>query len=79
IPFADCLSIDEAVRNAIKNNIHNPSELYMDAQFFNSLNFQGIFDKKAMAQNTYNAKMRTERGTYYCQNCQELLDRLKID
>ncbi|MDD4870098.1 MAG: hypothetical protein PHR77_06020, partial [Kiritimatiellae bacterium] len=76
IPFADCLSIDEAVRKAIKDKIHKPSELYMDAQFFNSLNFQGIFDKKAMAQNTYNAKMRTERGTYYCQSCQELLDHL---
>gem|GEM_PF-445568 len=76
VPFAQLLSIDDAVRSAIKNETHAPSELYMDAQFYNSLRFGR--KKRSRNKYEYRTKIISGTGNYYCGQCQEMLDDLKL-
>ncbi|HUW97687.1 MAG TPA: hypothetical protein VMV40_02435 [Acidiferrobacter sp.] len=79
LPFAQLMSIDNSVHSAIKKRNHNPSELYLDAQFLHSLRFRLQFDKKSLGQYAYHDKMMSTCGHYYCVGWEELLENLDPD
>ena len=65
LPFAQLLSIDSAVREAIKTGTHSPADLYMDENFFHSLRFLRGFVKDDQPKNEYRLPMTGEIGSYY--------------
>lgn len=79
IPFADLMAIDQAVNEAIHNQIHTPADLYLDSKVLNSLQFRFPFDKKGFPSNPYQSRM-TGAGIYYCadyRSVSENLDRAR--
>lgn len=77
IPFADLMTIDQTVGGCIKSGNHPPCDLYMDEGFYHSLRFKYGFDKHAMGQHEYQAKMRTQNGLYYFSSYDEIVKNLK--
>jgi len=77
IPFAELRAIEDAVRSSIRNEIHEPAELYMDELFYNSLKLSFGFHKRTGNKNTYRAKMMSADRFYYYGQCQDILDNLK--
>ncbi len=76
LPFAQLLSIDEAVRAAIRSGKHGPHQLYVDDLFFHSIRFKYGFDKHAQPNAPYVPPMSSAPGQYYCTSVQTLLDNL---
>lgn len=77
IPFAELLAIDQAARDAIKRAVHLPHEIYMDAQYFNSLRLDFESRRKGCNHSQYISKMNPEtvKKYFYC-SCDELLSKL---
>ncbi len=76
-PFADLQSIDSSVRKSLKENIHKPTELYLDEDFYNSLKFDFNFDKKVSGKYKYTAMMKNADSFYYLADCQTIINNLK--
>lgn len=64
LPFAQIFAIDKAVKNAIWNGLHKPSELYLDSRLFNSLQFEHEFKKSDHPKFPYSPPM-SEIDNYY--------------
>ncbi len=79
LPFAQLLSIDSAVRTAIKTGTHAPADLYMDRNFFRSLKFLPAFDKDHQPKNEYQLPMTDEPGSYFCTNLETIFKSLDPD
>jgi hypothetical protein len=77
LPFAQLLAINNSARSAIRAGTHRPSELYLDAQFLNSLRFGFRFDRDSLEKYAYHDKMMSSRGKYYCIGWEELLENLE--
>ncbi len=77
LPFAQLLAIDEAAREAIRSEHHDPYALYVDDLFFHSLRFKNGFDKHALPHSSYKAPMSTTPGQYYCASVEDILDNLE--
>lgn len=77
IPFEQLMSIDEAARKAIRGNTHNPAEIYMDKQFYYSLNFRIEFDTHILSNNHYCSKMMSTDSAYFYSSIQYILDNLE--
>lgn len=77
VPFADLLAIDERARTSFKEKKHPASELYMDEQFYHSLNFEFTFDKTLRPKQEYHTKMQTTKKHYYYDNCQKIISNLE--
>ena len=77
LPFAELLAIEGAVKAAIRDKIHPPAEVYMDEQYYNSLNLKFGFDKNSKPKNIYKAIMKTEDPYYFYSSCDELLSNLE--
>lgn len=65
LPFGQLLSIDTAVREAIRKGIHKPSEIYMDETFFRSLRYRQSFKRDETPRSGYREPMLGGLGTYY--------------
>lgn len=65
LPFAQLLAIDDAVRIALRQNLHGPSDLYIDENFYRSLRFQVGFYKHAQVSARYRAPLSDVESTYY--------------
>lgn len=79
IPFTQLMAINAAAIESFKLGAHQPSDLYMDEQFFRSLRFQFSFardPKDAIGKNHYRAPMMSTAGVYYSSLCQVILDNL---
>jgi hypothetical protein len=76
VPFAELLAIAKSSELAIKNYIHPPSQIYMDEQYYYSLNFKYGFDKISKPKNVYEAIMKTGHPYYFYSSCDELLSNL---
>lgn len=76
LPFAQLLSIDDAVRSAIRSGKHGPHQLYMDDLFFHSLRFKYEFDKHAQPSACYQPPMSSVPGKYYYTSTQIVLENL---
>ena len=76
LPFAQLLSIDTAARNAIKENVHDPYELYIDEGFYNSLQFKFSFEKNSNVAAGYTDPLSNSDSIYFCSDCRTILDNL---
>jgi hypothetical protein len=77
IPFAELMAIERSAKEALRNKIHPPAEVYMDEQYYHSLSFQWEFKKNEKPKNSYKAIMKTNVSYYFYSSCSELLNNLK--
>jgi hypothetical protein len=77
VPFAELLAIESAAKNAIKSGIHSPMQLYIDEQFYHSLQFKFEFKKNDKPQNAYSAIMKSQEPNYFYSSCDELIKHLQ--
>lgn len=77
LPFAQLLSIDSAVRDAIRSKIHEPHDLYMDADFYHSLQFSFEFEKNEKPQAQYQNPMTNDTSFYFYNSSQTILNNLR--
>jgi len=71
------MSIDNAARRAIKSNVHPPAELYMDENFYHSLQFEYEFDKNAQPSNAYQSAMSSVDNFYFYSDHKTIMNNLK--
>ncbi len=76
IPFAELLAIENAAKIALKSKVHSPAEIYMDEQYYHSLNFRIEFQKNKKPKNSYKAIMKTGTSNYFYSSLKILLDNL---
>ena len=79
LPFAQLLAIDEAVKRALRNGSHEPSELYIDQHFYHSLRFRFGFDKHAQPSSLYQAPLTAVESVYYICTADSLLQNLDFE
>lgn len=79
VPFAELLAIESAAKSAIKNGTHGLSDLYMDEQYYHSLNFEFEYKKNDKPKNTYKAIMKTEEPSYFYASCDDIIENLTSD
>lgn len=77
VPFAELMAIEKSVHEALKKKIHPPAQVYMDEQYYHSLNLKYDFKNNSKPKNKYNAIMKTEQTYYYYSSCDELLKNLR--
>lgn len=79
LPFAQLLEIDSAARDAKKKKLHEAADLYMDEDYFHSLNFIQEFamKKNELPKYSYHLPMGTGPGYYYCSNFDDLRANLR--
>ena len=77
LPFSQILAIDSAARTAIRNEEHEPADVYMDMNFFHSLQFDYTFKKRERQKHAYIAPMTTGSSYYFSESYQTLLDNLR--
>lgn len=77
VPFAELLAIENAAKEAIKSGEHPPMQLYMDEQFYHSLQFKFEFKKNTKPKNTYSAIMKSQHPSYYYSSCDVLIQNLR--
>lgn len=77
VPFADLISIENAVSYALKNKIHKPAQLYMDKQFYNSLRFKLEFEKNKKPKYRYSPKITAEDSYYFPNEIEAIKNNLK--
>lgn len=77
LPFAQVMEIDTAVRKALHENKHPPTELYLDQKFFHSIQFQYEFDKGTQPSAEYLSSLSGEPQSYYYTSCETLLSNLQ--
>jgi hypothetical protein len=77
LPFAQLLAIEGAARAAIRSNEHLRAELYMDEDFFRSLNFKHGFKRDECLSACYRGPMMAEDASYYMSSCAEILSNIE--
>ncbi len=82
-PFAQIKDIETSARQAIKDKAHNPAEIYLDEQYYNSLKFKYEFNKKDLSSNSYTTKMISKPCKYFYTSinnlCENLDKNLKLE
>jgi len=77
IPFAQIFAIETSARNAIKDGRHEPSELYLDALFFRSLQFRHGFETGIIQRYDYPAPMLESGSQYYVAKINDILENIE--
>ncbi len=65
LPFAQIMLIEKAARKAISEGEHGRHELYMDEDFFHSLQFENYSSRELVKSGTYSQKMSSAPGRYF--------------
>lgn len=68
LPFAQLMNIDRSVHNAIKSNRHEPYQLYLDSNYYRSLQWEYGFDRDGQPAGAYSSPMSRCCSSYYCLN-----------
>ena len=78
-PFAQVLEIDIAARNAIRTGKHPRKEMYIDEDFFHSLQFTYEFSMKKhpLPKYPYHSPLSTEQGFYIAENVDTIIENLR--
>lgn len=76
VPFAELLAIENAVKVALRSGIHPPMQVYMDEQFYHSLQFKHEYEKNKKPKNSYVAIMKSLQPNYYYASCDVLIENL---
>jgi hypothetical protein len=77
VPFAQLMDIERTARVNIRAKNHEPAEIYMDSQYYNSLSFPFDFKKHEHPQTDYSTKMLSNECKYYYNSASELLKQLQ--
>ncbi|KRA61789.1 hypothetical protein ASD79_06680 [Caulobacter sp. Root655] len=77
LPFAQLQAIEAAARTSIRNGEHAPADLYLDRDFYNSLNWCHGFEKQLEPRSHYLAPMASTPCTYIPISLRRVLDNLK--
>jgi hypothetical protein len=78
LPFAQIMQIEAAARTAIRRGEHQRYELYLDEDFFRSLQFSDYKYREKVRSAPYKPKMTKEPGSYHFHQCDDLLRHLKL-
>lgn len=73
VPFAELLAIESAAKSAIKSGAHPPMQLYLDEQFYRSIQFKYGFNKNDKPKNSYSAIMKSSEPSYFYSSCDVLI------
>ena len=76
IPFAQIFSIENSVREALREGTHPRYELYMDHTFYQSLLLKYEYKKIERPKAQYKSIMSTKPAHYYYDNIQTIADNL---
>lgn len=76
VPFAQLLAIDSAARSNIKENVHLPTEVYMDEHLFRSFRFKFEFHKGERRKYYFASKMSSAPAYYYAVKLEEIFGNL---
>lgn len=76
VPFAELLAIESAAKRAIKKEVHTPAQLYLEEQFYHSIQFQFDFMKNDKPKNSYTPIMKNMDSHYFYTSCDTLLKHL---
>jgi hypothetical protein len=76
VPFAELLAIESSAKKAIKSGVHPPMQLYIDEQFYHSLQFKYEFRKNDKPNNFYSAIMKSNQTSYFYSSCDVLIANL---
>ncbi|PIE40665.1 MAG: hypothetical protein CSA49_07385 [Gammaproteobacteria bacterium] len=76
VPFAELLAIESAAKSAIKSDVHPPMQLYLDEQFYHSMQFKYEFKKNDKANNSYSAIMKSSEPSYFYSSCDVLIENI---
>lgn len=77
IPFAQLMDIESTVRTNIRAKNHDPADIYMDSQYYNSLKFKYSFEKQEQPKADYQTKMVSKSCTYYFNSTESILSNLE--
>lgn len=78
IPFERLQAIDNAARQAIREEAHPASGLYLEEEFYWSIRLSFEFKRRdTMRSYEYRSKMRTLPARYYITSCEEMLENLE--
>jgi hypothetical protein len=79
VPFAELLAIQDAVKVALRSSIHPPMQVYMDEQFYHSLQFkyEYEYEKNKKPKNSYVAIMKSQQPNYFYASCDVLIENLR--
>lgn len=77
VPFAQLMDIEHTARVNIRAKNHEPAEIYMDSQYYNSLGFLFDFKKHEQPKADYSTKMVSSECKYYYNSASELLKQLQ--
>ena len=76
VPFAELLAIETAAKSAIKSGMHPPMQLYLDEQFYHSIQYKYEFKKNDKPKNSYSAIMKSSEPSYFYSSCDVLIENL---
>jgi hypothetical protein len=65
LPFAQIMLIDQAARKAVRDGLLEPHELYMDGDFFRSLDFTDHLARRSIPKAHYKPKLSGSDGEYF--------------
>lgn len=77
VPFAELLAIDSSVKEALKRGTHPPMQVYMDEQYYHSLQLKYEYDKNEKPKNSYTAVMKPYQSSYYYASCDVLIENMR--
>ena len=69
--------IEQAARDAIRKGAHSRNELYLDEDFFRSLQFKDHRFRESVPSAPYKQKMTSSIGSYYHLQSDDLVAALK--
>ena len=77
LPFAQIMAIEKAARDATRLEEHGRMELYLDEDFYHSLNFDfKKFDKNEQPSYRYIQPIASGEGYYFCASLQTIISNL---
>ncbi len=76
VPFAELLAIESSAKRSIKSGAHPPMQLYLDEQFYRSLQFKPEFRKNEKPSSIYAPIMKDCQSTYFYSSCDALIENL---
>jgi hypothetical protein len=79
LPFAQLFAIDKAAREAIHNGEHQPTEVYLEENFFRSLRFNLAFSRDKRSRYYYDAPLACGPSYYYAESLRKLLDNFESE
>ncbi len=76
-PFSDLQKIDEEVRKLIKSKVHTPYELYIDEDFYYSIQFKFGFDKQLTPKFPFISRITGNTKHYCCEEYRNVFENLR--